>query len=111
MQAPHCSSPQPKRLPRSPSPLRRTSSSGAVSSASISTARPFTSSRKLMSGRAASLRRFTQRARIDGVAELRTLPLRSEQALLHGAGVRRAHLVAGGAQIADAVEAQLDDAE
>src|SRR5215813_938863 len=55
------------------------------------------------------LRGFAQRLGIDRVVELRPLPLRTEQALLDSAAIRRADLVSGGAQVAQVVEADVDD--
>src|SRR5208337_180369 len=58
----------------------------------------------------ASLCRFAQRARVNRAIKLRPLPLRAEEALLDGALLGRADLIAGRSQIADTFETHVDHA-
>src|SRR5262249_36482754 len=56
----------------------------------------------------ALFRRLAQGTRMDPVVELGSLPLRTEQALLDRAYLRRAYFVAGCAQVSHALEAHVD---
>src|SRR5262249_18476157 len=58
---------------------------------------------------AALLRRLAQWPRMNRVVKLRPLPLRTKQPLFDRALLGRADLVAGGAQLAQAIEAHVDN--